>query len=287
MTDVVVVGDVMLDVVAESAALAAGGDVHGRVRVHPGGGAANAAVWAAAAGASVALYGRVGDDVPGRMIRDAVAERGVEPHLAADPEEPTGTMLVIVEDGERSMVADRGANARLSPDDLPGVLEAGAVLVSGYILFHPGSEAAALAALERARAEHVAVDAASWPLVEAYGVDRFFHSTAGATILLANEREAGVLAGGPEFAALAERYAVVCVKRGRHGAMVLEGGRATRVGSSTAAGPEALDTTGAGDAFDGAFLAALARGASPAEAAFAGCEAGSRRVASGSRWPGR
>src|SRR5439155_6012899 len=147
VTDVAVVGDVMLDVVVQSAALAGGGDVHGRVRVHPGGGATNAAVWAAASGASVALHGRVGDDFPGRMIREAVSERGVVPVLAADPEEPTGTMLVVLEGGERSMVADRGANARLSPEDLPDVLEAGAVLVSGYILFHPRSEAAALAAL--------------------------------------------------------------------------------------------------------------------------------------------
>src|SRR5439155_2874586 len=130
VTDVAVVGDVMLDVVVESPSLARGGDVHGRVRVHPGGGAANAAVWAAASGSSVRLYGRVGDDVPGRAIREAVAERGVQPVLAADPDEPTGTMLVVLEDGERSMVADRGANAKLAPEDLPPRIEARAVLVS-------------------------------------------------------------------------------------------------------------------------------------------------------------
>ena len=44
---------------------------------------------------------------------------------------PTGTMLVLHEPGERSMVADRGANARLAPGDLPPTIEAGAVLVSG------------------------------------------------------------------------------------------------------------------------------------------------------------
>jgi sugar/nucleoside kinase (ribokinase family) len=287
VTDVGVVGDVMLDVVVESPALARGGDVHGRVRVHPGGGAANAAVWAAASGSSVSLYGRVGDDVPGRAIREAVAERGVQPVLAADPDEPTGTMLVVLKDGERSMVADRGANAKLAPQDLPPRIEARAVLVSGYILFHPGSEAAALAAMERARAEQVAVDAASWPLIEAYGVERFLEATRPATILLANEREAGVLASGPEFAPLAERYAIVCVKRGRHGALVLEGESATPVAPITSVDTEELDTTGAGDAFDGAFLAALARGATPSEAAFHGCEAGGLRVASGSRWPPR
>jgi sugar/nucleoside kinase (ribokinase family) len=287
VTDVAVVGDVMLDVVAESSSLARGGDVHGRVRVHPGGGAANAAVWAAACGASVTLYGRVGDDIAGRLIREALATHGVKAPLAADPGAPTGTMLVVLEDGERSMVADRGANARLSPDDLPAAIEAAVVLVSGYILFHPRSEAAAVRALDRARAEHVAVDAASWPLLEAFGVERFFEATGPATILLANEREASVLAGGPQFATLTEHYAVVCVKRGRHGAMVLEGDAATRIGPSPAVQTEGLDTTGAGDAFDGAFLAALTRGATATEAAFEGCAAGGRRVVSGSPWPHR
>jgi sugar/nucleoside kinase (ribokinase family) len=285
VTDVVVVGDVMLDVVAESAALARGGDVHGRVRVHPGGGATNAAVWAAASGASVELYGRVGDDVPGRMIREAVSERGVRPMLAVDPLEPTGTMLVVLEDGERSMVADRGANARLSVDDVPDVLEAGAVLVSGYILFHQGSEAAALAALERARTPNVAVDAASWPLIEAYGVERFFEATAHATILLSNEREAEVLAGGQEFANLTERYSIVYVKRGRDGSMVFERDGETHVITGSAAPTEDADTTGAGDAFDGALLAALVHGATPMEAAIEGMVAGGKRVMSGMRWP--
>ncbi len=278
--DVVVVGDVMLDVVVEAGALARGGDVHGRVRTHPGGGAANAAVWAAAWGAAVRLYGRVGDDTTGRVMRAALEERGVEACLAVDTAEATGTMLVVLEDGERSMVADRGANARLSPDDLPARIEARAVLVSGYVLFHPGSEPAARAAIERADAGFVAVDAASWPLVEGYGVDRFFEATADVTVLLANEREAHAL-GGPE--ALARRYPIACVKLGHEGAVLIRDGAETRIPTNAI---ESHDTSGAGDAFDGAFLAALAGGADPMAAATAGCAAGSRRVASGRQWPG-
>jgi sugar/nucleoside kinase (ribokinase family) len=285
VSDIVVVGDVMLDVVVESGALARGSDVHGRVRVHPGGGAANAAVWAAASGPSVTLYGRVGHDVPGRIVREALSERGVETILAADPEEPTGSMLVVLEDGERSMVADRGANARLSPDDLADELEAAAVLVSGYILFHHGSEAAALSALSRARAPHVAVDAASWPLIEAYGVERFFEATGPATVLLANEREAGILAGGQDLRSLAGHYEMVCVKRGMHGATLFAGDRCWRLSNSLAVDTSGMDSTGAGDAFDGAFLAALVRGAEPPGALFEGVAAGGRRVVSGMRWP--
>src|SRR5205814_3101740 len=59
--DLIVVGDVMVDVTVEAGALIAEGDVHGEVRLRAGGGGANAAVWAAHRGAQVRLYGRVGD----------------------------------------------------------------------------------------------------------------------------------------------------------------------------------------------------------------------------------
>src|SRR6266540_1287072 len=174
--DVIVVGDVMTDVMVDADQLARGGDVHGEVRVRPGGAGANAAAWAAAAGASVRLHGAVGDDLAGRVLRDAFIERGVEFVPRVDPKARTGAMLVVRQPGDRSMVAHRGANATLTPEDLPARLEATAVLVSGYLLFDPGSEATALAALDRAAAETVAVDAASWPLIGPYGHDRFLEA---------------------------------------------------------------------------------------------------------------
>src|SRR2546427_3408277 len=159
----------MVDVSVEAGALATGGDMHGEVRIRPAGGGANAAVWAAQEGARVRLHGRVGDDLPGRLVAQALADRGVEAVLTVDPQARTGAMLVVRQGGERSMVADRGANGRLSTEDLPQRLRAEAVLVSGYLLFHPGSEAAAIAALARSEAPFVAIDASSWPLLEAYG----------------------------------------------------------------------------------------------------------------------
>ena len=107
--DVVTVGDVMMDVRVDSDGLEEGGDVHGRVLVRPGGSAANAAVWAAEAGARARVHGRIGGDVAGALLRDELIARGVEPALAIDPTTDTGTMLVVHEPRERSMVADRGA----------------------------------------------------------------------------------------------------------------------------------------------------------------------------------
>ena len=186
--DLVCVGDVMLDVRVDAEALKRGGDVHGRVLLQPGGTSANAAVWAAWSGASSMVVGRVGDDLPGRTLRSALEERGVRPALIVDPGVQTGTMLVVYEPGERSMVADRGANARLVPGDLPPAIDAGAALISGYLLLQEPGHAAAAEALERSSCSLVGVEAASWPLVEAFGVDRFSEATAGATVVLANDR---------------------------------------------------------------------------------------------------
>jgi sugar/nucleoside kinase (ribokinase family) len=287
VVDVVTVGDVMIDVRVQAEALEEGGDVHGRVLVRPGGSASNAAVWAVEAGATARVHGRVGSDVAGALLRDELIARGVEPALAMDPGADTGTMLVVHEPRERSMVADRGAGGRLSAEDLPATIEAGAVLVSGYTLLHEPTSDAARAALERARARFVAVDAASWPMLRSFGVDRFLDACAPATMLLANEREAESLTGrrGEDAAdALGARFPVACVKLGETGAVMSWEGLVIRLSSDPV---DEVDPTGAGDAFDGVLLASLVRGRSPGDALAAACRAGARVAASEETWPDR
>ena len=282
--DLICVGDVMLDVRVDAGELARGGDVHGRVALHPGGTSANAAVWAAQTGATARVHGKVGVDVAGRLLRTELEVRGVEAALVEDPAAPSGTMLVVFEAGERSMVADRGANARLEPADLPPTLEAGAVLVSGYLLLQPGAQEAGVEAIARARAPWIGVEAASWPLVEAVGA-RFDELASGATIVFANDRESEALTGlGPEDAvrALGERYRAACVKLGARGAVLVVDGDVYEHAPDPVV---ETDPTGAGDAFDGVLLAALARGVEPAEALRSACDVGAEVAASATVWP--
>ena len=209
-------------------------------------------------------------DPAGRLVTDALVAAGVEPLLARDAEARTGCVVVV---GGTSIVADPAASALLAPDDLPDSLEAGAVLVSGYSLLQPGPEAAARAALERARTENLAVDAASARLLAAFGVERFLTATAAAGILLANAEEALALTGldGDEAAlALARRYRIACVKLGRDGAVAASGDELVRAKVEPV---DSTDTLGAGDAFAGGLLVSLVRGAQLAAALRAGCDA--------------
>ena len=266
--DLIAIGDVMLDGTLPEPV--PGRRVHGRIELRAGGSAVNAARAAARLGARAAVVGRIGADAAGRLVADALAEAGIEDLLARDDDEPTGCAVVV---GGSAVVADPGASARFAPGDLPDSLEAHAVLVSGYSLLHTGSEAAARAALERAQATWLAVDAASARLAEAYGVDRFLDATASADVLLANADEARALTGleGEEAAvALAGRYRIACVKLGSAGAV---GAAAGGVARASARPVERTELFGAGDAFAGGFLVALSRGVALEAALREGCDA--------------
>ena len=110
-------------------------------------------------------------------------------------------------------------------------------------------------------------------LVAAFGVDRFLEATATVGVLLANVEEARALTGlDAEDAALAlaRRYDVVCVKLGSVGALAAAGEDVVHA----AVRPIEQDATlGAGDAFAGGFLVALAGGADLPWALRAGCDA--------------
>lgn len=283
-----VVGDVVTDVVARHRGpLASGTDTAAVIRTLAGGAGANVACWAAHWGSpDVRLLGRVGAEAAAWHERELVAS-GVRPHLVVDPEAPTGTVICLVDTGasaERTFLTDSGASLRLTPGDWSDALLDGVVRLhlSGYLLFSEPSRALATVVLEAARARGVPVslDPASAGFLTGLGVDRFLSLTEGVEMLLPSRDEACLLTGLPDpadAAAKLSRHApLVVVKQGADGALVAESGAVRARIPPVPAVPR--DTTGAGDAFTGAFLAALLTGAQPEEAASEGCRAGAMAV---------
>jgi sugar/nucleoside kinase (ribokinase family) len=283
-----VVGDVVTDVVARHRGpLAPGTDTASAIRTLPGGAGANVACWAAHWGcADVRLLGRVGTDGAAWHERELRAS-GVRPHLVVDPDAATGTVICLVdagEAGERTFLTDSGASLRLDPDDWsPSLLDGVTRLhLSGYLFFSEPSRALVSVALKSARARGVpvSVDPASAGFLRRLGVARFLSLVAAVDLLLPSRDEACLLTGLPDpaeaAAELSRLVPLVVVKQGADGALVARGGG---VESRIPAAPAtSRDTTGAGDAFTGAFLAALLAGAKAEEAAMEGCGAGARAV---------
>ena len=222
----VTVGDVMVDVVADRLPHA-GERVHGSVRLRAGGSAVNAGLAASELGAEVQVVGRIGNDEAGDLVVSTLERHGIHAHLERDEELPTGTAVAL----GGAVVADRGANARLSRGDLPTPLVGDALLVSGFALFQDGSREGARAALEGFEGAWTAVDLAS---------PRLARADFDARVVFATEAEAHAVPG------LEERFEVVCRKDDY--------------------GVARTSPFGAGDAFAAAFLVAIAAGTSPDEA---------------------
>jgi ribokinase len=284
------VGDLMVDVAVEAPALARGGDVDGAVRLGPGGSAANVAAWAVAAGGRARLVAGRGDDLAGRLLAAALGERGIELRPQRAVGRASGAMLVVMEAGERTFVADPGANLRLREGEVRGALDgAGAVFVSGYPLLRSATRAAAMAAARSAGRDGLAavVDAASWPLLGGGAGEPVLAAAELAGTLLANRDEAAALSGRTDPAAagawLAGRVGTAVVKCGAAGVVVCDRDRPPE--PVPAPPVEAVDVTGAGDAFAAGYLLARAAGAGPVEAARAGARLAAQAVTTRGAWP--
>ena len=285
---VVVVGDLVTDVLAVLAGPPVPGtDTAARIRLAGGGQAGNTAAWLAHQQVPTTLVATVGDDAPGRARVAELTTAGVDCVVREIPGVPTGTLVVLAEPTERTMLSDRGAADHLQPADIDRALDraAGArhLHLSGYTLLGAGSRAAGRHALAAARARglRTSVDAASAGLLRDAGAARVLDWTRGADLLLANADEAAVLAGprttGDPVAqarALTAYAGAVVVKLGPAGAVWA--GR--RVARATAPRVPVVDPTGAGDAFAAGLLAAWLAGAGPATALRAGIRLGARAV---------
>jgi sugar/nucleoside kinase (ribokinase family) len=259
----VVLGDLALDVVIVPAQpVETGTDVPGRVAFVQGGSAANTARWLARLGARATLIAAVGRDATGRALVDAVRGDGVTARVSRVAGARTARIAVLVgPGGERSFVPDRGAADALAPADIRSAWFDGvhALHLPAYSLLGESLGAAGRRAIELARAAGaiVSVDLASVGPLMAHGrrAARDLIASAAPDILFATAAEADAMLGGGPVERLLDVAGIAVVKRGAKGATVLARSSTDRLRFEVATAPlVAVDSTGAGDAFDAGFL---------------------------------
>lgn len=236
----------------------------------PGGKGSNQSVAAAMAGAEVHFISRLGRDPFADMAHATWKKAGVVPEITVDDESYTGAAYIFVEEatGNNAIIISPGAAGRISVADI----EARADLISGASVFITQLEQpmdSAHRALEIARAAGVRTILNPAPAAE---IPR--EMLALCDFVTPNESEAEAITGlsvatVAEAEIAAERFlekgvGTAIITLGENGALYHDGVRAVHV-PAISAGP-VLETTGAGDAFNGGFAAALARGADPIEA---------------------
>jgi ribokinase len=259
MVDILVVGSLNMDLVVRAPRFPSPGETlsGGDLTLIPGGKGANQAVAAARLGASVAMLGRVGQDVFGQSLVENLALNGVDVSRVARDPAATGTAIIVVDaQGQNSIVLSPGANGQLTPGDVTG-LPAGRILLLQFEI--PTGTVSAAARQARERGLRVIVNPAPARALE----PDFLKSV---DILVPNESELSLLTGRPvidegsaEAAArelLAQGAGLVIVTRGEHG--VLAVAPDVRL-SLPAFKVKVVDTTAAGDAFIGGLALALAK----------------------------
>ena len=283
MSDVFVMGSINQDFVLKVERRARPGETvtDAALSTHNGGKGANQAAAAALLGASVSLLGRVGDDGFGNPLTEALREKGVDTSLVQEaPGSSTGTAFVTVTpDGENAITVAPGANRRLTAADVDaaaGAIGAARVLVAQMEI--PIEAVVRGVEISRAAGTRPLVNLAPWrdaPPELLRDLDPLVVNEHEAALLLDDEVEgvSGALFAAPKLLSLGPRSAVITL--GSEGAVFAEAGTTDH---ATAPKAEAVDTTGAGDAFVGALAFQLAREA-PLEAAVAyACRAGAVAV---------
>ena len=283
MESILVIGSSNTDMVIKADRLPGPGEtiLGGDFFMNAGGKGANQAVAARRLGAAVGFICKTGDDIFGRHAMELFKKEGIHTdYLVIDPMHPSGIALIAVDkNGENSILVASGANAYLLPPDLPPVAELlenrSTVLMQ---LETPVETIAYIAHAARTRGIRCILNPApACPLPESL----FPYIS----VITPNEKEAELLTGVPisdrqtvvEAAHLLRRKGVetVIITLGANGAFVCSAGVEEWVAAPRV---KAVDTTAAGDVFNGALAVALSEKHSLSDAVLFACQAAALSV---------
>ncbi|MES2111683.1 MAG: ribokinase [Bacteroidota bacterium] len=277
-SSILVIGSTNTDMVIKADHLPAPGEtiLGGSFFMNPGGKGANQAVAAKRLGGDVTFIAKTGNDIFGERSLQLFKDEGIDTtYMIADPANPSGVALITIDkNAENCIVVASGANAALTPVDLlpatDAIKQAGTILMQLEIPLETVLYVAKMAAANQCKMILNPAPACELP-------DALFKHIA---IITPNKKEAEMLSGisinGMEdvhAAAVAIRekgVETVIITLGPEGAFISNKDMEQLVPATAV---KAVDTTAAGDVFNGALAVALAEGHALVDAVDFGCRA--------------
>lgn len=272
MKDIVVIGDIMIDIVAIiKEEIHRGSDTESNTTMQFGGAAANVATWLGIQQQPCRLVGAIGKDLFGELFAKRFSTLLVKNSLFTSKRNTGSVIAISHPDNERSMLAELGANIDVQQAfDESFITENSIVYISGYVLFQSSNADFVNNVIARARKMNatLVLDPASSAPLEKNATPELLNWLRSFDYMLPNEQEHESLQRLGY-----QRTNVVVEKRGSDGVIIHANGASVAIPAEAL---EVVDTVGAGDAFAAGFLSGLARGFSPEEAAKTGIKVASK-----------